>query len=70
GSFNCDNDFPLMLVKQSPMALLMGTSSEPDLAMPALPALPALLPAQKQVLPIQFSQFMDLPAPASQFSIT
>ncbi|XP_075297084.1 serine/threonine-protein kinase LMTK1 isoform X2 [Opisthocomus hoazin] len=60
GGFEWDDDFPLTPVKPS----LMGTPAEPD------PAVPALVPAQKQVLPIQFSRFTVSPAPVSRFSIT
>ncbi|NXS94209.1 LMTK1 kinase, partial [Jacana jacana] len=67
GGFEWDDDFPLMPVKPSLMASLTGTPAEPD---PAVPALPALVPAQKQVLPIQFSRFTVSPAPVSRFSIT
>ncbi|KAM6050949.1 serine/threonine-protein kinase LMTK1 isoform 2-T2 [Chlamydotis macqueenii] len=67
GGFEWDDDFPLMPVKPSLMASLPGTLAEPD---PAVPALPTLLPAQKQVLPIQFSRFTVSPAPVSRFSIT
>ncbi|KAL2297845.1 hypothetical protein Nmel_016410 [Mimus melanotis] len=59
-----DDDFPLMPVKPSLVASLPGTPAEP----PA--AVPALVPAQKQVLPIQFSRFTVSPAPVSRFSIT
>ncbi|XP_010577019.1 PREDICTED: serine/threonine-protein kinase LMTK1 [Haliaeetus leucocephalus] len=64
GGFEWDDDFPLMPVKPSLMASLTGTPAEPD------PAVPALVPAQKQVLPIQFSRFTVSPAPVSRFSIT
>ncbi|NWZ00636.1 LMTK1 kinase, partial [Loxia curvirostra] len=64
GGFEWDDDFPLMPVKQSLVASLPGTPAEP----PA--AVPALVPAQKQVLPIQFSRFTVSPAPVSRFSIT
>ncbi|NXW40013.1 LMTK1 kinase, partial [Nyctiprogne leucopyga] len=67
GGFEWDDDFPLMPVKPSLMSSLTGTLAEPD---PAVPALPALVPAQKQVLPIQFSRFTVSPAPVSRFSIT
>ncbi|NXK21305.1 LMTK1 kinase, partial [Arenaria interpres] len=67
GGFEWDDDFPLMPVKPSLMASLTGTPAEPD---PAVPALPTLVPAQKQVLPIQFSRFTVSPAPVSRFSIT
>ncbi|NWI64863.1 LMTK1 kinase, partial [Todus mexicanus] len=67
GGFEWDDDFPLMPVKPSLMASLTGTPAEPDAAVPALPA---LVPAQKQVLPIQFSRFTVSPAPVSRFSIT
>ncbi|XP_030362050.1 serine/threonine-protein kinase LMTK1 isoform X1 [Strigops habroptila] len=67
GGFEWDDDFPLMPVKPSLMASLTGPPAEPD---PAVPALPALVPAQKQVLPIQFSRFTVSPAPVSRFSIT
>ncbi|XP_055651157.1 serine/threonine-protein kinase LMTK1 isoform X2 [Falco peregrinus] len=70
GGFEWDDDFPLMPVKPSLMASLTGTSTEPDAAVPELPTLPALVPAQKQVLPIQFSRFTVSPAPVSRFSIT
>ncbi|KAM9585525.1 serine/threonine-protein kinase LMTK1 isoform 2-T2 [Morphnus guianensis] len=62
GGFEWDDDFPLMPVKPSLMASLTGTPAEPDP--------PALVPAQKQVLPIQFSRFTVSPAPVSRFSIT
>ncbi|KAM6297388.1 serine/threonine-protein kinase LMTK1 [Aegotheles albertisi] len=67
GGFEWDDDFPLMPVKPSLMSSLTGTPAEPD---PAVPALPALVPVQKQVLPIQFSRFTVSPAPVSRFSIT
>ncbi|KAM6403510.1 serine/threonine-protein kinase LMTK1 [Rhynochetos jubatus] len=67
GGFEWDDDFPLMPVKPSLMSPLTGTPTEPDTAVPALPA---LVPAQKQVLPIQFSRFTVSPAPVSRFSIT
>ncbi|KAM8992321.1 serine/threonine-protein kinase LMTK1 isoform 4-T4 [Ara ararauna] len=67
GGFEWDDDFPLMPVKPSLMASLTGPPVEPD---PAVPALPALVPVQKQVLPIQFSRFTVSPAPVSRFSIT
>lgn len=56
-----------MPVKPSLMSSLTGTPAEPD---PAVPALSAVVPAQKQVLPIQFSRFTVSPAPVSRFSIT
>lgn len=65
GGFEWDDDFPLMPVKPSLMSSL--TPAEPELAVPALPA---LVPVQKQVLPIQFSRFTVSPAPVSRFSIT
>ncbi|NXJ94976.1 LMTK1 kinase, partial [Corythaixoides concolor] len=64
GGFEWDDDFPLMPVKPSLMASLTGTPAEPS------PAVPALVPVQKQVLPIQFSRFTVSPAPVSRFSIT
>ncbi|NWW55258.1 LMTK1 kinase, partial [Pedionomus torquatus] len=64
GGFEWDDDFPLMPVKPSLMASLTGTPAEPD------PAVPTVVPAQKQVLPIQFSRFTVSPAPVSRFSIT
>ncbi|NXX37253.1 LMTK1 kinase, partial [Nicator chloris] len=64
GGFEWDDDFPLMPVKPSLVASLPGTPAEP----PA--AVPALVPAQKQVLPLQFSRFTVSPAPVSRFSIT
>ncbi|NXN79887.1 LMTK1 kinase, partial [Bombycilla garrulus] len=64
GGFEWDDDFPLMPVKPSLVASLPGTPAEP----PA--AVPTLVPAQKQVLPIQFSRFTVSPAPVSRFSIT
>ncbi|NXI41692.1 LMTK1 kinase, partial [Galbula dea] len=67
GGFEWDDDFPLMPVKPSLMASLTGMPAEPE---PAVPALPTLVPAQKQVLPIQFSRFTVSPAPVSRFSIT
>ncbi|NXW08985.1 LMTK1 kinase, partial [Fregetta grallaria] len=67
GGFEWDDDFPLMPVKPSLVSSLTGTPAEPD---PAMPALPALVPVQKQVLPIQFSRFTVSPAPVSRFSIT
>ncbi|OPJ88433.1 serine/threonine-protein kinase LMTK1 isoform A [Patagioenas fasciata monilis] len=67
GGFEWDDDFPLMPVKPSLMSSLTGTAAEPD---PAVPALSAVVPAQKQVLPIQFSRFTVSPAPVSRFSIT
>ncbi|NXV83464.1 LMTK1 kinase, partial [Atlantisia rogersi] len=65
GGFEWDDDFPLMPVKPSLMSSL--TPAEPDVAVPALPA---LVPVQKQALPIQFSRFTVSPAPVSRFSIT
>ncbi|NXQ32454.1 LMTK1 kinase, partial [Alaudala cheleensis] len=62
--FEWDDDFPLMPAKPSLVASLPGTPAEP----PA--AVPALVPAQKQVLPLQFSRFTVSPAPVSRFSIT
>ncbi|NXT37514.1 LMTK1 kinase, partial [Pelecanoides urinatrix] len=70
GGFEWDDDFPLVPVKPSLMSPLTGTPVEPDPAVPTLPALPALVPVQKQVLPIQFSRFTVSPAPVSRFSIT
>ncbi|XP_053939302.1 serine/threonine-protein kinase LMTK1 isoform X3 [Cuculus canorus] len=70
GGFEWDDDFPLTPVKPSLMASLTGTPAEPDAAAPTLPAPSALVPAQKQVLPIQFSRFTVSPAPVSRFSIT
>ncbi|XP_069728651.1 serine/threonine-protein kinase LMTK1 [Phaenicophaeus curvirostris] len=70
GGFEWDDDFPLAPVKPSLMASLAGTPAEPDPAVPTLPAPSALVPAQKQVLPIQFSRFTVSPAPVSRFSIT
>ncbi|NWH77002.1 LMTK1 kinase, partial [Piaya cayana] len=70
GGFEWDDDFPLTPVKPSLMASLAGTPAEPDPAVPTLPAPSALVPAQKQVLPIQFSRFTVSPAPVSRFSIT
>ncbi|XP_074967739.1 serine/threonine-protein kinase LMTK1 isoform X2 [Phalacrocorax aristotelis] len=67
GGFEWDDDFPLMPVKPSLMSSLTGTLAESD---PAVPALPALVPVQKQVLPIQFSRFTVSPTPVSRFSIT
>ncbi|NXG65662.1 LMTK1 kinase, partial [Hemiprocne comata] len=64
GGFEWDDDFPLMPVKPSLMSPLSGTPAEPA------PAVPALVPVQKQVLPIQFSRFTVSPAPVSRFSIT
>ncbi|NXH40552.1 LMTK1 kinase, partial [Dicaeum eximium] len=64
GGFEWDDDFPLMPVKPSLVASVPGTPAEP----PA--AVPALVPPQKQVLPIQFSRFTVSPAPVSRFSIT
>nr|XP_047906307.1 serine/threonine-protein kinase LMTK1 [Anser cygnoides] len=64
GGFEWDDDFPLMPAKPSLMSSLSGTPAEPD------PSVPALLPAPKQVLPIQFSRFTVSPAPVSRFSIT
>ncbi|NWR66218.1 LMTK1 kinase, partial [Bucorvus abyssinicus] len=64
GGFEWDDDFPLMPVKPSLMASLTGMPAEPE------PAVSALVPAQKQVLPIQFSRFTVSPAPVSRFSIT
>ncbi|XP_061866439.1 LOW QUALITY PROTEIN: serine/threonine-protein kinase LMTK1 [Colius striatus] len=58
GGFEWDDDFPLMPVKP------LLTVAEPG------PAVAALVPAQKQVLPIQFSRFTVSPAPVSRFSIT
>ncbi|NXC42860.1 LMTK1 kinase, partial [Penelope pileata] len=60
GGFEWDDDFPLMPVKPSLISSLD----------PAVPALPTLVPAPKQVLPIQFSRFTVSPAPVSRFSIT
>ncbi|NXK96788.1 LMTK1 kinase, partial [Formicarius rufipectus] len=65
--FEWDDDFPLMPVKPSLVASLPGTPAEPPVAVPSLPT---LAPAQKQVLPIQFSRFTVSPAPVSRFSIT
>ncbi|NXP24400.1 LMTK1 kinase, partial [Scytalopus superciliaris] len=67
GGFEWDDDFPLMPVKPSLVASLPGTPAEPPVAVPSLPT---LVPAQKQVLPIQFSRFTVSPAPVSRFSIT
>ncbi|NXT93713.1 LMTK1 kinase, partial [Anhinga rufa] len=67
GGFEWDDDFPLMPVKPSLMSSLTGTPAESN---PAVPTLPALVPVQKQVLPIQFSRFTVSPAPVSRFSIT
>lgn len=64
--FEWEDDFPLMAVKASVMPSL--TSAAPEPALPGLP--PTLVPAQKQVLPIQFSRFTVSPAPVSRFSIT
>ncbi|XP_042658280.1 serine/threonine-protein kinase LMTK1 isoform X2 [Tyto alba] len=66
GGFEWDDDFPLVPVKPSLMAALTGTPAEPEPAVPAL----VPVPAQKQVLPIQFSRFTVSPAPVSRFSIT
>ncbi|XP_077184341.1 serine/threonine-protein kinase LMTK1 isoform X2 [Paroedura picta] len=66
GGFEWDDDFPLMPVKSSLMQTLTSAVSEP--ALPRLP--PTLGPAQKQVLPIQFSRFTVSPAPVSRFSIS
>ncbi|XP_028570462.2 serine/threonine-protein kinase LMTK1 isoform X2 [Podarcis muralis] len=66
GGFEWEDDFPLMAVKASVMPSL--TSAAPEPALPGLP--PTLVPAQKQVLPIQFSRFTVSPAPVSRFSIT
>ncbi|NWH61957.1 LMTK1 kinase, partial [Geococcyx californianus] len=68
GGFEWDDDFPLAPVKPSLMASL--TPAEPDVAVPTLPTPSALVPVQKQVLPIQFSRFTVSPAPVSRFSIT
>nr|XP_060620267.1 serine/threonine-protein kinase LMTK1 isoform X1 [Anolis sagrei ordinatus] len=66
GGFEWEDDFSLMPVKPSVMSSLSSVAPEP-----ALSGLPStLLPAQKQVLPIQFSRFTVSPAPASRFSIT
>ncbi|KFV65328.1 Serine/threonine-protein kinase LMTK1, partial [Dryobates pubescens] len=70
GGFEWDDDFPLVAVKPSLTTSLTGTPVEPDPAVSTLPALPTLVPAQKQVLPIQFSRFTVSPAPVSRFSIT
>ncbi|XP_071429774.1 serine/threonine-protein kinase LMTK1 isoform X2 [Pithys albifrons albifrons] len=67
GGFEWDDDFPLMPAKPSLVASLPGTPTEPPTAVPSLPT---LVPAQKQVLPIQFSRFTVSPAPVSRFSIT
>ncbi|KAM8797058.1 serine/threonine-protein kinase LMTK1 [Eudromia elegans] len=64
GGFEWDDDFPLAPGKPSLMSSLAGTPAEPP------PAGPALLPAPKQVLPLQFSRFSVSPAPVSRFSIT
>ncbi|XP_064378912.1 serine/threonine-protein kinase LMTK1 isoform X2 [Dromaius novaehollandiae] len=64
GGFEWDDDFPLVPVKASLMSPLAGTPPEPP------PAGPCLLPAPKQVLPLQFSRFTVSPAPVSRFSIT
>ncbi|XP_042307401.1 serine/threonine-protein kinase LMTK1 [Sceloporus undulatus] len=66
GGFQWEDDFSLMSVKPSVMSSLTSVAPEPALS--GLP--PTLLPAQKQVLPIQFSRFTVSPAPASRFSIT
>ncbi|XP_015264226.1 PREDICTED: serine/threonine-protein kinase LMTK1 [Gekko japonicus] len=66
GGFEWDDDFPLMPVKSPFVQTLTPAVSEP--ALPRLP--PVLGPAQKQVLPIQFSRFTVSPAPVSRFSIT
>ncbi|KAH0629356.1 hypothetical protein JD844_011376 [Phrynosoma platyrhinos] len=66
GGFEWEDDFSLMPVKPSVMSSLTSVAPEPALS--GLP--PTLLPAQKQVLPIQFSRFTVSPAPASRFSIT
>ncbi|XP_061471754.1 serine/threonine-protein kinase LMTK1 isoform X2 [Rhineura floridana] len=66
GGFEWDDDFSLMPVKSSVTASL--TSAAPEPALPRLPS--TLVPAQKQVLPIQFSRFTVSPAPVSRFSIT
>ncbi|NXN06694.1 LMTK1 kinase, partial [Indicator maculatus] len=70
GGFEWDDDFPLVAVKPSLMTSVTGTPAEPDPAVSTLPALSTLVPAQKQVLPIQFSRFTVSPAPVSRFSIT
>ncbi|NXO04980.1 LMTK1 kinase, partial [Rhinopomastus cyanomelas] len=62
GGFEWDDDFPL--VSGKPALVPPLTPAEPD------PAVPTLMPAQKQVLPIQFSRFTVSPAPVSRFSIT
>uniref|UniRef100_A0A8C7EEF7 non-specific serine/threonine protein kinase n=1 Tax=Nothoprocta perdicaria TaxID=30464 RepID=A0A8C7EEF7_NOTPE len=64
GGFEWDDDFPLAPGKPSLMSSLAGTPAEPA------PAVPALLPAQKQGLPLQLSRFTVSPAPVSRFSIT
>ncbi|XP_062976176.1 serine/threonine-protein kinase LMTK1 isoform X1 [Elgaria multicarinata webbii] len=66
GGFDWEDDFSLMPVNSSVMSSLTSVAPEP-----ALPRLPStLVPAQKQVLPIQFSRFTVSPAPVSRFSIT
>ncbi|XP_019371253.1 PREDICTED: serine/threonine-protein kinase LMTK1 isoform X1 [Gavialis gangeticus] len=67
GGFEWDDDFPLMPVKSSLMSSLTVTAVVPD---PAVTPLPALVPVQKQALPIQLSRFTVSPAPVSRFSIT
>ncbi|XP_074870780.1 serine/threonine-protein kinase LMTK1 isoform X1 [Carettochelys insculpta] len=67
GGFEWDDDFPLMPVKSS---LTSSLTVAPVMPVSAIPTLPSLGPAQKQVLPIQFSRFSVSPAPASRFSIT
>uniref|UniRef100_A0A8C8RX45 non-specific serine/threonine protein kinase n=1 Tax=Pelusios castaneus TaxID=367368 RepID=A0A8C8RX45_9SAUR len=64
GGFEWENDFPLMPVKSPFMSSLTVMPVGP------VPSLPALAPAQKQVLPLQFSRFSVSPAPISRFSIT
>ncbi|KAJ7315872.1 hypothetical protein JRQ81_002034 [Phrynocephalus forsythii] len=66
GGFEWEEDFSLLPVKSAVLSSL--TSAAPEPALSGLP--PALVPAQKQVLPIPFSRFTVSPAPASRFSIT
>lgn len=66
GGFGWDVDFSLIPVK-SPVLSSMTSEAAED----SLPRLsPALVSAQKQVLPIQFSRFTVSPAAVSRFSIT
>ncbi|XP_025022166.1 serine/threonine-protein kinase LMTK1 [Python bivittatus] len=66
GGFGWDDDFSLMPMKSPVLSSL--ASEAPEDGLPGLPPTPG--PAQKQVLPIQFSRFTVSPAAVSRFSIT